>query len=263
MNILFAAIGLAVGLAIGVVIGIIYRKRVAEKEIAGAEEESKRIVNNAIKEAESKKRESLLAAKEEILKDRTELDHEIKERRKDIVAQERNLQSKESKLDRKQDLLEEKDEQYNQKLKDVEALKAEADKMKQAQMEMLERISGMTAEQAKVHLMDNLETELTRASAVKVKEFEQRTREESDTKAREIIGAAIQRCASDHVTEATVSVVVLPSDEMKGRIIGREGRNIRAMEALTGVDMIIDDTPEAITLSSFDPVRREIARVAL
>ena len=260
--VLFAA-GLVISLMVGVVIGIIYRRNVAEKEIASAEEESKRIINDAIKDTEAKKREVLLEAKEEIHRDRTELEREIKERRKDIVAQERNLQVKESKLDKKQDTLELKDEQYSQKLKEVEDLRAETVKMKQAQIEVLERISGMTADEAKAHLLQNLESELTRVSAVKVKEYEQRTREESDTRAREIIGAAIQRCASDHVTESTVSVVVLPSDEMKGRIIGREGRNIRALENLTGVDMIIDDTPEAITLSSFDPVRREIARVAL
>ncbi len=262
-ELLYAIVGIVVGAVIGVVLGIVYRKKVAEKEIKSAEEESKRIVNEAIKAAESRKREALIEAKDEIHRNRTEFDRETKERRKELTNLERNLQQKEDKIEKKQEALEAKDESYNKKLRDVEELRAETQKLKMAQMEVLERISGLTAEEAKEYLIKNLESELTHASAMKIKEFEQRTKEEGDQKAREIIGMAIQRCAADHVAEATVSVVVLPNDEMKGRIIGREGRNIRTLETLTGVDLIIDDTPEAITLSSFDPVRREIARVAL
>ena len=239
------------------------RKTFAEREIGSAEDEAKRIVNEAYKNAESKKREALVEAKEEILKARNEHEREVKERRADLQRQEHRLQQKEETLDRKTDNIERKDEQLTAKLAKLDATQAEAEEIKHSQMETLERISGYTAEEAKNYLLKTLEDDVTHESAMKIKEIETRFKEEADTKAREIIGLAIQRCAADHVSEATVSVVPLPNDEMKGRIIGREGRNIRTLETLTGVDLIIDDTPEAITVSCFDPVRREIARLAL
>ena len=252
-----------VGLVIGVPVGIQRRKQSAEQQIGSAEEEAKRIVNEAYKSAESKKREALVEAKEEILKARNEYEREEKERRADLQKQERRLQQKEENLDRKTENIEKKEEQLSNKLAKLEATQAEAEQVKADQLSMLERISGFTAEEAKNYLLQQLEEDVTHESAMKIKEIEARFKDEADTKAREIISLAIQRCAADHVAEATVSVVPLPNDEMKGRIIGREGRNIRTLETLTGVDLIIDDTPEAITVSCFDPVRREIARLAL
>jgi len=191
------------------------------------------------------------------------LERELRERRSEVQRQERRIIQKEETLDRKIENLEKKDETLNKKLKDAQTRLDEVESIKRSQFEMLERISGFTQEQAKEYLLKNLEDDLTHEKAVKIMEFEQKTKDEADTLAREIVATAIQRCAADHAAEATVSVVSLPNDEMKGRIIGREGRNIRALETITGVDLIIDDTPEAITLSSFDPVRREIARVSL
>ena len=245
------------------VLGIRYRKNVAEKEIGSAEDEAKRIINEAIKAAESKKREALVEAKEEIHKERTEYEKEVKERRADLQKQERRLQQKEENLDHKLETMEKKEDAFQKKQEALEAQKEEVAALKKAQMEMLERISGYTAEEAKNYLINQLEAEVTHDAAMKIKEIEARYKEEADTMAREMISLAIQRCAADHVAEATVSVVPLPNDEMKGRIIGREGRNIRTLETMTGVDLIIDDTPEAITVSCFDPVRREIARLAL
>jgi ribonuclease Y len=244
-------------------LGIAYRKRVSEREIQSAEEEAKRIINESIKTAESKQREALLEAKEEIHKNRAEYEREVKERRAELQKQERRLQQKEENLDRKTDSLEKRTETLNRKIASVEAQQEEIDAIKRSQLEMLEKISGYTVEEAKEHIISTLETEVTHEMAVKIKEVESHYKEEAETKAREYITLAIQRCAADHASEVTVSVVPLPNDEMKGRIIGREGRNIRAIETLTGVDLIIDDTPEAITLSSFDPVRREVARLAL
>ena len=244
-------------------LGISYRKKVSEKEISSAEEEARRIINEAIKSSENKKREALVEAKEEILRNRSEYEKEVKERRADLQKQERRLQQKEENLDRKTENIEKKEEQLVNRLSKLEATQAEADQVKKSQLEMLERISGFTAEEAKNYLLQQLEEDVTHESAMKIKEIEARFKDEADTKAREIISLAIQRCAADHVAEATVSVVPLPNDEMKGRIIGREGRNIRTLETMTGVDLIIDDTPEAITVSCFDPVRREIARLAL
>ena len=244
-------------------LGIQWRKRVAEKEISSAEEEAKRIINESIKSAESKKREALVEAKEEILKARNEYEREVKERRAELSKQENRLNQKEENLDRKTENMEKKEETLSRKLAEVEEVRAEVESMKKGQLEVLERISGLTAEEAKHLLSQELEDEVTHAAALKVNEIKTRYKEEADTYAREILSLAIQRCAADHVAEATVSVVPLPNDEMKGRIIGREGRNIRTLETLTGVDLIIDDTPEAITVSCFDPVRREIARIAL
>ncbi|HHV51828.1 MAG TPA: ribonuclease Y [Clostridiales bacterium] len=267
MNILFCAAGLIVGSIIAGIIafklGVSHRKKVAENTIGSAEAEAKRIVSEALNAAESKKKEMLLEAKDEIHRQRLEMEREIKERRVDIQRQERRLQQKEETLDRKIENYEKKEEEIEKKQKEVEALLADAERLKKEQFEKLEIISGFTAEQAKEHLLKILENELTHDKARKISEVEAQFREEADQRARNLITHAIQRCAVDQVTETTISVVPLPNDEMKGRIIGREGRNIRAIETLTGVDLIIDDTPEAITLSSFDPVRREIARIAL
>jgi len=256
-------VGALVALFAAFALGVLYRKRVSEREISSAEEEAKRIINEAIKTGESKQREALLEAKEEIHKNRSDFDREIRERRAEQQKQERRLQQKEEALDRKNDALDRKTETMNKKLTDLDAAREEVAVLKRSQLEVLEKISGYTVEEAKALLIQNVETEVTHEAAVKIKEVEARFKEEADAKARELISLAIQRCAADHVAEATVSVVPLPNDEMKGRIIGREGRNIRSIETLTGVDLIIDDTPEAITVSSFDPVRREIARLAL
>ena len=252
-----------VALIIGIPIGIQIRKRTAEKEINSAEEEAKRIINESIKSAESKKREALVEAKEEILQARNEYEREVKERRADLQKQERRLQQKEENLDRKTENIEKKEDTLQRKLAELDAARDEVATVKKTQMEVLERISGFTAEEAKNYLINQLAEEVTHESAMKVREIEAQFKEEADTRAKEILSLAIQRCAADHVAEATVSVVPLPNDEMKGRIIGREGRNIRTIETLTGVDLIIDDTPEAITVSCFEPVRREIARLAL
>ena len=258
-----AAVAAVVAFVVGFPIGIQYRKKVAEKEISSAEEEATRILNEAIKSSESKKREVLLEAKEEILKSRADYEKEVKERRADLQKQERRLQQKEENIDRKTDAIEKKEEALSQK---HEALQREQDEIKlikRSQTEMLERISGFTADQAKEYLIAQVESEVTHETALKIKEIEARAKDEADQRAREIVATAIQRCAADHVAEITVSVVPLPNDEMKGRIIGREGRNIRTLETLTGADLIIDDTPEAITVSCFEPVRREVARLAL
>ena len=250
-------------LVIGFILGVVYRKKVAEAEIAGAEEEAKRIINDAIKSAESKKREALVEAKEEIHRNRTEFEKEEKARRSELQKQERRLQQKEDTLDRKTDALDRKTDSLNQRLANVEAQQNEIKAIKKTQQERLEEISGYTIEEAKAYLIESLENEVVHEKAAKIKEIESQLKDDAESMAREIIGTAIQRCAADHASEVTVSVVPLPNDEMKGRIIGREGRNIRAIETLTGCDLIIDDTPEAITVSSFDPVRREVARLAL
>ena len=252
-----------VGVAVGFVSGMTYRKKVAEREIGSAEAEATRIINEAIRGGESKKKEMLLEAKDEIHKSRTEHEKEVKERRAELTKQERRLQQKEETLDKKTDAFERKEEELAKKLQKVAETQAEADTLKTAQLQTLEKISGLTQEQAKSFLLKSVEEEVRHESAMKIKEIEQQLKDDADEKAREILSTAIQRCAADHAAEVTVSVVPLPNDEMKGRIIGREGRNIRTLETITGVDLIIDDTPEAITVSSFDPVRREIARLAL
>lgn len=252
-----------VALIIGIPIGIQIRKRTAEKEINSAEEEAKRIINESIKSAESKKREALVEAKEEILQARNEYEREVKERRADLQKQERRLQQKEENLDRKTENIEKKEDTLQRKLAELDEARDEVATVKKTQMEVLERISGFTAEEAKNYLINQLAEEVTHESAMKVREIEAQFKEEADTRAKEILSLAIQRCAADHVAEATVSVVPLPNDEMKGRIIGREGRNIRSFEQLTGTNLIIDDTPECVTISCFDPVRREIGRVTM
>ena len=258
-----AAAAFAVAAVVFFLLGIRYRKRVAEKEISSAEEEATRIINEAIKSSENKKREALLEAKEEILKSRSEYEKEVKERRADLQKQERRLQQKEENLDHKMDAIEKKEEALAAKHAAADKENEEIQIIKRSQTEMLERISGFTADQAKDYLIAQVESEVTHETALKIKEIEARAKDEADSRAREIVATAIQRCAADHVAEITVSVVPLPNDEMKGRIIGREGRNIRTLETLTGADLIIDDTPEAITVSCFEPVRREIARLAL
>ena len=257
-----AAAAFAVAAVVFFLLGIRYRKRVAEKEISSAEEEATRIIK-AIKSSENKKREALLEAKEEILKSRSEYEKEVKERRADLQKQERRLQQKEENLDHKMDAIEKKEEALAAKHAAADKENEEIQIIKRSQTEMLERISGFTADQAKDYLIAQVESEVTHETALKIKEIEARAKDEADSRAREIVATAIQRCAADHVAEITVSVVPLPNDEMKGRIIGREGRNIRTLETLTGADLIIDDTPEAITVSCFEPVRREIARLAL
>ena len=266
MNIPSLVIGLAAGLFIGILACILYRNKKAKddkEKIANAEEEALRIINDAIKSAESKKRAATLEAKEEILRSRKEYEKEEKERRADLQKQERRLQQKEENIDRKTDAIEKKEEALAQKHAALDKENEEIKIIKRSQTEMLERISGFTADEAKKYLIEQVESEVTHETALKIKEIEARAKDEADSRAREIVATAIQRCAADHVAEITVSVVPLPNDEMKGRIIGREGRNIRTLETLTGADLIIDDTPEAITVSCFEPVRREIARLAL
>ena len=260
---LILCIALVVVGAVCFFIGMTYRKKVAEKEIGSAEEEARRIINESIKGGESKKREMLLEAKEEIHKSRNEYEKEVKERRSELQKQERRLQQKEESLDKKLDLHEKKEDELAKKAANIQAQQEEVASLKRSQMEMLEKISGLTQEEAKAYILKGVEDDVRHETAVKIKEIEQQLKDDADSLAREIITTASQRCAADHGAEATVSVVPLPNDEMKGRIIGREGRNIRTLETITGVDLIIDDTPEAITVSSFDPVRREIARLAL
>ncbi len=263
LGIVLIVVALIVGAGIGIIVGNLYRKKVAEAEIGSAEQEAKRIVADAMKTAEAKKKEAILEGKDEVHRLRNESEKELSDRRKEVQRQERRIQQKEETLDRKLDNVEKKEDRVSKKMKEAEVRLAEVETIKKSQFEMLERISGYTVDQAKAYLLDELEKDLSHEKSLKIMEYEQQLKDESDKRARNIISLAIQRCAADQVAEATVSVVPLPNDEMKGRIIGREGRNIRAIETLTGVDLIIDDTPEAITLSSFEPVRREIARISL
>lgn len=258
----FVAAGLIFGF-IAFKMGVNYRKKVAEAEIGSAEDQAKKVLSDAMKDADTKKKEAIIEAKDEIHKLRTDADREIKERRQELTRQERRIVQKEESLDKKMDNLESKEELLTKKHKQADEKLEEADIIKKSQLDNLERISGLTADQAKQQLLESLESELAHEKAIKITNYEQQLKDESEEKAREYISLAIARVAADQVSEATVSVVNLPNDEMKGRIIGREGRNIRAIETLTGVDLIIDDTPEAITLSCFDPVRREIARMSL
>jgi len=261
--IIAAIISGVVCLGAGFLFGVVYRKKVGEAEIGSAEEQARKILEDGIKTAETKKKEALLEAKEEILQTKNEFELELKERRAELTRQERRAQSKEEALDRKTEALEKKDEALAKKLKEATELNEEIEKVKAEQFETLQKIAGMTADEAVAKLVRQLESEIKHEQAQKITELEAQFKEDAEDKAREIISLAVQRCAADHVSEITVSTVALPSEEMKGRIIGREGRNIRTIETLTGVDLIIDDTPEAITVSSFDPVRREIARLAL
>ena len=260
---LIIAVGILVGLGVGFGLGIGYRKKVAEREIGSAEAEATRLINEAIRSGENRKKEMLLEAKDEIHKSRTEHDKEVKERRAELSKQERRLEQKEATLDKKTEAFERKEEELAKRLQKVSETQAQADQLKQQQLTELEKISGLTQDQAKEFLLHSIEDEVRHEAAMKIKEIEAHLKDEAEEKGREIIATAIQRCAADHAAETTVSVVTLPNDEMKGRIIGREGRNIRTLETLTGADLIIDDTPEAITVSCFEPVRREVARLAL
>ena len=262
-DILWTILAVVVCLPVGVLIGILYRKRVAEAKIGSAEQEAKRIVAEALKTSETKKKELLLEAKEEILRAKNEADREIKERRREITNTENRMAKKEEALDRKSESLERKEELLAKKISEVEAQSEEIKRLIAEQRSVLERLAGLTCEQAKEELLRTLDEELQHETAMKISAYEQQFKEEAELRAKSILSLAIQRCAADHVSEMTVSVVNLPNEEMKGRIIGREGRNVRTIETLTGVDLIIDDTPEAVILSSFDPVRREVARIAL
>lgn len=256
-------IGLIVGGAVGYFIGYHLRKKFAEAEIGSAEQQAKKILEDGIKQAETKKKELLLEAKEEIIRARNDSERELKDRRNELSGLEKRLVSKEESLDRKIENIEHRTETLNRKIKENERLREEIEEMRQSEITKLEQVAGLTAEQAKEEMLEKLEGEIRHETAMRVIEIESEMRENADQKAKEIVSLAIQRCAADYSSEITVSVVPLPSDDMKGRIIGREGRNIRTIETLTGVDLIIDDTPEAITLSSFDPVRREVARLSL
>lgn len=262
-DILLQVIVLVVVAIGGVALGYNYRKRIAEGKICSAEEAARRIVEEAKRQAEAARREILLEAKEEVHKLRSEYEKEVRERRNEIQRLERRLQHKEENLDRKAESLEVKEELLNKKKKEIEQLEEETKEIYNKQVSELERISGLTSEQARELLINSIEKEISHETALKLREYENWLKEEADKKAKAIIALAIQKLSTDHVAEATVSVVELPNDEMKGRIIGREGRNIRTFETVTGIDLIIDDTPEAVILSGFDPIRREIARIAL
>ncbi|MGL4343749.1 MAG: ribonuclease Y [Cellulosilyticaceae bacterium] len=244
-------------------VGVSYRKRIAEAQIGSAEEKARKVIDDAIKNGEAKKREILLEAKEDNIKAKNELDKEVRERRSELQQLERRLLQKEESLERKTTQIEQKDEQAQHRLDRIEKTKLQVEELERKQEEELERISGLTSEQAKQYLLKTIEDEVKHESAILIKEIEAKTKMDADKKAKDILTNAIQKCAADHVVDTTVSVVPLPNDEMKGRIIGREGRNIRTLETLTGIDLIIDDTPEAVILSGFDPIRREIARIAL
>ena len=258
-----AVVAGVVAAAIAFFAGVSYRRKTAEAKIGSAEEEAKRLINDAMKAAQQKRKEALIEAKDEAFQLKAEADKEIKERRSELSRQERRLDQKEEAMDRKTAVLEQKETDLAKRSELVEARLDEIEQIKARELDKMETIAGLTAEDAKQLLLNRLDEQLTHEKAMHIAAFETQTKDECDTRARELISQAVARCAADHSSEATVSVVPLPSDEMKGRIIGREGRNIRALETATGVDLIIDDTPEAITLSSFDPVRREVARMTL
>ena len=244
-------------------IGIVIRKKIAESKIASAESEAQRLIDLANKEAENIKKEEIFKAKEEIMQSRNELDQEIRERRGEVQAQEKRLIQKEENLDKKAEHFEQKERELERKNQEIERRKNELQDMYNRELEELQRISGLTEEEAKAQILSELEKQMTSEKAALIKDMTDRAKEEANKNAREILTYTIQKCAADHTSETTVSIVALPSDEMKGRIIGREGRNIKALETLTGIDLIIDDTPEAVVLSGFDPLRREVAKIAL
>ncbi len=263
VNLAITVVAALIALAAGLAAGYFYRKNAMEKKIGQTEEYAKNLLDEASRKAEEKKKEAVLEAKEEIIRLKNELDKEIRDRRSEVTRTERRLNQREEQFDKKLDNLETREEQLNEKYREAERLEAEAGKLHEKQQEELERIANMTSDEAKNILIDRVQKDAYHDAAVMVREIEARAKEEADKKARDIISTAIQKCAADHVAETTVSVVALPNDDMKGRIIGREGRNIRTLETATGVDLIIDDTPEAVIISAFDPVRREVARIAL
>lgn len=263
MNIVVIVAAVLISLAIGVVVGMAYRKKVAESKLGNAEEEAKRIVNMAKIEAENMKKEEIIKAKEEIMASRKELDQEIKERRSEVQRQETRLIQKEENLDRRSENFEKKEQEVERHIQEVEKQKQEVKKMRDEEFAKLQQIAALTKEQAKEKLLKEVEKDITSEKAEIIREATVKAKEEANKKAREVLTYAVQKCAADHSQETTVSIVALPSDDMKGRIIGREGRNIKALETLTGVDLIIDDTPEAVVLSGFDPLRREVAKITL
>ena len=256
-------VAVVISALVGIAVGIAMRKKIAESKIGSAETEAKKIKIDAAKEAESMKKEALISAKEDILRQRNEAEKELKERRAEISRSERRIAQKEENLDKKSESLERKNEMLDKKLKENDAVREQIEALRKQEEGILEKISGISAEEAKEELITRVESEVKHELAQRLSELEEQFKEEADPKAKNIISLAIQRCAADHVAETTISVVSLPSEDMKGRIIGREGRNIQMIEKLTGVELIIDDTPEAITLSGFDPIRREIARLTL
>ena len=263
MDLVYAIIAIVAALIIGVVIGFIVRKSTAEKRLGSAEEQARKILEDAIKNAESAKKESIISAKEEIFQLKKETDFDLKERRKEVSRLERRIAQKEEALDAKLESIEKKEAVIAEKNVEIDKVKDEVRKTLEGQLAMLEKIAGLTKEDAKAELVARLDSEMQHETALKIAEYEEKFKDEADARAKDILSLAIQRFAADHVSEIAISVVQIPGDEMKGRIIGREGRNIRTIENLTGVELIIDDTPDVITVSGFDPVRREIARIAL
>ena len=263
MNPILAVVLIIVALVVGAAVGFIVRKITSERKLGSAEEQARKILEDAIKNAESAKKESIISAKEEIFQLKKDADADIKERRKEVSRLERRVTQKEETLDAKLEGMEKKENLLQEKLADADRTKEEIKKTLEGQLAMLEKIAGLTKEDAKAELVAKLDSEMQHETALKIAEYEERFKDEADSRAKDILSLAIQRCAADHVSEVAISVVEIPGDEMKGRIIGREGRNIRAIENLTGVELIIDDTPDVITVSGFDPVRREIARIAL
>ena len=263
MNIVIVIAAVLISLAIGILIGMIYRKKIAESKIQGAEQEAKRLVDQAKIEAENLKKEESFKAKEEIMNSRKELDQEIKERRGEVQKQETRLIQKEENLEKREANFENKEKDLEREQKEIERQKEEIEEIHSKEMEELQKISALTKEEAKKQLLAEMDKELTVEKAALIREKEQKAKEDAIKNAKEILSYAVQKCAADHSQETTVSIVALPNDDMKGRIIGREGRNIKALETLTGIDLIIDDTPEAVVLSGFDPLRREVAKIAL
>ena len=259
-------LGIVIYVVVLVISGLLLYKGIqsaSKKKIEGLEKEAETLLENAKREAEATKKESILEAKEEVHRLRNDLERDSRERRNEIQRLERRIIQREESLDKKSDLLEKKEEAQNKRLQEIDEMEANVQELYSKRREELERIATLSSDEAREILLEEVRREITHETAIMIKDIEARAKEEADKKAREIITTAIQRCAADHVSESTVHVVALPNDEMKGRIIGREGRNIRTLETLTGVDLIIDDTPEAVILSSFDPVRREIAKIAL
>ena len=263
MNIVIIIAAVLISFAIGIPVGMVYRKKVAESKIQGAENEAKRLVDLAKIEAENLKKEEIFKAKEEIMNNRKELDQEIKERRGEVQKQEARLIQKEENLEKRSENFEKKERELDKEFQELENQKAEIEKLHSQEMVELQKIASLTKEEAKAKLLSEMDKELTAEKAALIREKEQKAKEDSIKNAKELLSYAVQKCAADHSQETTVSIVSLPNDDMKGRIIGREGRNIKALETLTGIDLIIDDTPEAVVLSGFDPLRREVAKIAL